>query len=126
MCSVGAWRSGYGSAQVSRALLRLAPGLLAQVLLDRVREVLATDARPVVGGVDELGHVEHVVEPVGIALFDVVAARSVEVLQGGESIATIDGSAGLAELSVGVRGHGGEEPYRFRHDSDTHARGSHG
>ena len=126
MCSVGAWRSGYGSVQGSARSRACRLALLAEVLLDGVGEVLASDAGPVVGGVDELGHVEHVVEALAVALLEVAAAGEVEVLQGGERIAAVDGGPGLAELAVGIRGHGGEEPYRFRHDSDTHARGSHG
>ena len=83
MCSVGARRSGYGSAQVSFALLRLAPALLAEVLLHRVGEVLAADACAVLGGVDEPGHVEHVVEALGVAFIEIAAAGAIEALEGG-------------------------------------------
>jgi hypothetical protein len=105
-------------------LAGLPPALLPEVLLDGVVEVLAPDPGPVVGAVDQVGHPEHVLEAVGISLLEIAAPRPIEALEGGEPLTAVDGRSGLAQLAVGVRSHGGEEPYRFRHDGDTHRRGS--
>jgi hypothetical protein len=108
------------------ARARFASALLPEVLLDGVDEVLAADLRTVVRAVDQVGHTQHVLEAVGIAFLQVAAPGSIERPEGGEPVTAVDGRSGLAQLAVGVRSHGGEEPYRFRHGSDTHARGGPG
>jgi len=50
-------------------------------LLHRVGEVLASDACAVIGGVHEPGHLEHVVEAIGVALLEVATAGTVEALE---------------------------------------------
>jgi hypothetical protein len=100
--------------------------LLAEVLLDGVDEVLTGDPRALVRVVDERGHVEDVLQALGVVLPEVAAARSVEARDRSAAVAAIERRSGLAEIAVGTGGHAGEETYPFRHDPDTHARDRHG
>ena len=78
-----------------------AAALLPQVLLGRVGEVLAPDPDPVVRGVDERRHVEHVLEAFGVESPRVALARAVEALQGAAGVAAVDRGTSLAEVAVG-------------------------
>ena len=60
-------------------------------------------------------------ETLAVVLLEVAAPRAIEVLEGGKTVAAVDGRSGLAQLAVGVRSQGGEEPYRFD-TIETHTR----
>ena len=59
-------------------------------------------------------------EPFGVVGLGVASTRSVEALQRGASIPAVAGGARVAEIAVGVGGHGGDGPYPFRHVFGTH------
>jgi hypothetical protein len=103
------------------ALPGLAAALLSEVLLHGVGNVLAPDAGALVALIDQRDHVEHVLEPRGVVGPGVASPRTVEALQRGATITAVDGGARVAEVAVGVGGHGGDGPYPFRHVFGTHA-----
>ena len=87
-------------------LLRLPAAFLAEVLLDRVDEVVAADAHAVLRGLKDVGEDEQMVEPGRVPLLHVAATGSVEPLERSGLVASVDARPRVGELAVGIGGHG--------------------
>src|SRR4051794_41745418 len=93
--------------------MRLATGLQAKVLLDRVDEVGSADPRALIHRVEDVGQQQEVLEPVGVVLLQVTAAGAGEPFERLSRVPAVDGSPCLGELSVRVGSHGGQANYTF-------------
>ena len=82
-----------------------AAALEAEVLLDRVDEVVASDSRSLVGRVEHVGEQKQVLEPVRVVLFQVAAPCPLEPFERRAGVAAVDGGPSLGELAIGLWSH---------------------